>query len=319
VSRHRREAAIAATLAALYAVLALAAPGFFTRENFSDLFLGNFPVLLVAIGTTLVMLAGEIDISVGSMFAICGVVAGATAVAGVPMPAVAVVTCATGALLGALNGVLVAYAGLPSIVVTLATMIALRDGLRWTTQGAWVQNLPASFQWLGLSQSGFLATAALVVVLVQLVLSWSARRVAAFRAVYATGSDAQAARLAGIDTRLVKFAVMAAGGAFTGAAALLNAVRFNQVPSNAGIGLEMKVIAAVVVGGTAVRGGRGSLTGTLLGVALLASVGPALVFLGVTSSWERAIYGVIVLAAVMADAWTARRARAGVPRTAVPA
>jgi rhamnose transport system permease protein len=319
VTRHRREAAIAATLAALYAVLAFVAPGFFTRENFSDLFLGNFPVLLVAIGTTLVMLAGEIDISVGSMFAICGVVAGASAVAGMPMPVVAVVTCAAGALLGALNGALVAYAGLPSIVVTLATMIALRDGLRWTTQGAWVQNLPASFQWLGLSQSRFLASAALVGVLVQIVLSWSARRVAAFRSVYATGSDLHAARLAGIDTRLVKFAVIAAGGAFTGAAALLNAVRFSQVPSNAGIGLEMKVIAAVVVGGTAVRGGRGSLTGTLLGVALLASVGPALVFLGVTSAWERAIYGVIVLAAVTADAWNARRGRAVVSRTGVPA
>lgn len=316
---HRREAAIAATLAALYAVLAFVAPRFFTRENLSDLFLGNFPVLLVAIGTTLVILAGEIDISVGSVFAICGVVAGATAVAGLPMPAVAVVTCAAGAMLGALNGVLVAYAGLPSIVVTLAAMIALRDGLRWATQGAWVQNLPASFQWLGLSQSGFLASAALLVVLVQLVLSWSTRRVAAFRSVYATGSDVQAARLAGIDTRLVKFAVMAAGGAFTGAAALLNAVRFSQVPSNAGIGLEMKVIAAVVVGGAAVRGGRGSLTGTLLGAALLASVGPALVFLGVTSSWERAIYGAIVLVAVTADAWSVRRGRAALPRAAVAA
>lgn len=319
MTSHRREAAIAATLAALYAVLAVVAPRFFTRENLSDLFLGNFPVLLVAIGTTLVILAGEIDISVGSMFAICGVVAGASAVAGLPMPVVAVVACAAGAMLGALNGVLVAYAGLPSIVVTLATMIALRDGLRWTTQGAWVQNLPASFQWLGLSQSGFLASAALLVVLVQLVVSWSTRRVAAFRSVYATGSDVHAARLAGIDTRLVKFAVMAAGGAFTGAAALLNAVRFSQVPSNAGIGLEMKVIAAVVVGGTAVRGGRGSLTGTLLGVALLASVGPALVFLGVTSSWERAIYGAIVLAAVTADAWSIRRGSAVVPRATVTA
>jgi rhamnose transport system permease protein len=130
--------------------------------------------------------------------------------------------------------------------------------------------------------------------------------VAAFRALYATGSDPQAARLAGIDTRLVKFAAFAAGGALTGLAALLNAVRFNQIPSNAGLGLEMKVIAAVVVGGAAVRGGRGSFTGTLLGVILLASVGPALVFLGITSYWERAIHGAIILAAVAADAWRSR-------------
>jgi rhamnose transport system permease protein len=302
----RREITIALAIAALYGVLGVAAPGFFTRENFADLFLGNFPVLLVAVGTTVVMLTGEIDISVGSMFAICGVLAGAGAVAGAPLPVVAAIACGAGALLGGMNGVLVAYGGLPSIVVTLASMVVLRDGLRWTTQGAWIQNLPPSFQWLGLSQAAFPIAAASLVAIVQLAMIWSATRVAAFRSLYATGSDPQAARLAGIDTRLVRFAAFAAGGALTGLAALLNAVRFNQIPSNAGLGLEMKVIAAVVVGGAAVRGGRGSFTGTLLGVMLLASVGPALVFLGITSYWERAIHGAIVLVAVAADAWRAR-------------
>jgi rhamnose transport system permease protein len=158
-----------------------------------------------------------------------------------------------------------------------------------------------------MSQSAFPIVAAALVTAIQVALSWSATRVAAFRAVYATGSDPQAARLAGIDTQLVKFVAFAAGGAFTGLAALLNAVRFNQVPSNAGLGLEMKVIAAVVVGGAAVRGGRGSFAGTLLGVILLASVAPALVFLGVTSYWERAIQGLIVLAAVAVDAWSTRK------------
>lgn len=303
----RREVAIALVLGALYAVLAVATPAFFTRENLADLFLGNCPVLLVAIGTTVVILTGEIDISVGSVFAICGVLAGATAVAGLPLPVVAVIACAAGAVFGAANGALVAYAGLPSIVVTLASMVVLRDGLRWATQGAWIQDLPASFQWLGMSQAAFPVAAAALVVAVQLALSWSATRVAAFRSLYATGSDPNAARLAGIDTRLVKFIAFTAGGAFAGLAALLNAVRFNQIPSNAGLGLEMKVIAAVIVGGASVRGGRGSFTGTLLGVILLASVGPALVFLGVTSYWERAIQGAIVLAAVAADASTARR------------
>jgi rhamnose transport system permease protein len=103
--------------------------------------------------------------------------------------------------------------------------------------------------------------------------------------------------------------VFAVAGVFTGLAAFMNAVRFNQIPSNAGIGLEMKVIAAVVVGGATVGGGRGSFGGTLLGVVLLASVGPALVFLGVTSYWERALHGAIVLAAVGIDALAARRAK----------
>jgi rhamnose transport system permease protein len=302
----RREISIAAAIAVLYAALAVFAPGFFTRENFSDLFLGNFPVLLAAMGATLVILAGEIDISIGSVFAICGVVAGVSAVAGVPLAANVVLTCAAGAALGSLNGALVAYARLPSIVVTLATMVALREGLRWATEGAWVQNLPASFQWLGLAQATFPLVAIAVTLALYLTLAWASRHVAAFRSVYATGSDVEAARLAGIATARVKWAVFTAGGVFTGLAAFMNAVRFNQVPSNAGIGLEMKVIAAIVVGGATVGGGRGSFGGTLLGVVLLASVGPALVFLGVTSYWERALHGAIVLAAVAIDALAAR-------------
>lgn len=303
----RRELTIGLAIVGLSLLLAAVVPGFFSRENLSDLFLGNFPVLLVAMGATLVILAGEIDISVGSLFAVCGVLSGAAALAGVPLPLIVLLSCAAGAVVGSLNGVLVAYAGLPSIVVTLATMVVLREALRWVTQGAWVQGLPASFQWLGLAQASYPFAALVIVAVLQLFLSWSSRRVAALRAVYATGSDAQSARLAGISVDRVKLAVFAAGGAFTGLAAVLNAVRFNQIPSNAGIGLEMKVIAAVVVGGAAVTGGRGSFGGTLLGVILLAAIGPALVFLGVTSYWERAIHGAIVLAAVAADAWGARR------------
>lgn len=302
----RREISIAGAIAVLYAVLAVFTPAFFTRENFSDLFLGNFPVLLAAMGATLVILSGEIDISIGSAFAICGVVGGLSAVAGVPLVVNLALTCAAGAALGALNGALVAFARLPSIVVTLATMVALREGLRWATQGAWVQNLPSSFQWLGLTQSAYPAVAVVVTMALQAALAWASRHVAAFRSIYATGSDAEAARLAGIDTARVKWAVFTAAGACTGLAAFMNAVRFNQIPSNAGIGLEMKVIAAVVVGGAAIGGGRGSFGGTLLGVMLLASVGPALVFLGVTSYWERALHGAIVLAAVGIDALAAR-------------
>src|SRR5438128_4693295 len=139
--------------------------------------------------------------------------------------------------------------------------------------------------------------------------AWGLRHVAAGRAIYATGSNPDAARLAGLNTSAVKWMVFTVLGALTGLAAVMNAVRFNQIPSNAGIGLEMKVIAAVVVGGAAVRGGRGTFAGTLLGVILLATVGPALVFLGVTSYWERAIHGAIVLTAVAADAFQATRGR----------
>ena len=318
---HRREASVAIAIGALALVLAAAAPGYFSAENLSDLFLANMPVLVVALGATLVMLAGEIDISVGSAFAICGVAAGVAAKdlsLGMPVAAAALAACAAGGLLGALNGVLVAYFRIPSIVVTLATMVALRDALRWSTEGAWIENLPRSFQWLGLTQASYPAVTFAGVASLTALLAWTLRHLAAGRAIYATGSNADAARLAGFDVALVKWSVFAAAGALTGLAALLNSVRFNQIPSNAGLGLEMKVIAAVVVGGTSITGGRGTLVGTVLGVVLLGAIGPALTFLGVSAYWERAIQGAIILTGVAADAIRAR-ANKDVPQLAATA
>jgi rhamnose transport system permease protein len=302
LSRHRREVSVAIAIAALSVVLLIATPAFFAGDNLLDVFLANLPVLIVALGMTLVILTGQIDISVGSVFAICGVTAGLLAKTEIPMPLVAAGTCAAGAALGALNGALVAYARIPSIVATLATMVGLRDGLTWITQGAWVQGLPSSFQWLGTSQSWYPFVAGVIAFGLALVFSWTLSFVPAGRAVYAIGSNQDAARLAGLRTTLVTFGVFVMLGGLTGLAALLNSVRFNQIPSNAGVGLEMKVIAAVVVGGVAIRGGRGTIAGTLLGVALLSLIGPALTFLGVSAYWERAIQGAIILAAVALDA-----------------
>jgi len=305
---HRRELSLIIVIAALGLVLAAIAPGYFARENLSDLFLGNMPVLIVAIGTTVVILTGNIDISVGSVFAICGVVAGIAAKGSGSGLVATIAACGVGAALGALNGSLVAFLRMPSIVVTLATMVALRDGLRWGTEGAWVQDLPPGFQWFGLPQSSYPVVACAIVVVLQSVVAWAMRNLAVGRAVYATGSNETAARLAGLDTARVTFGVFIVAGALTGLAALLNSVRFNQIPSNAGLGLEMKVIAAAVVGGAAIRGGEGSLSGTLLGVILLGAIGPALTFLGVSAYWERALQGAIILAAVAVDAVRERRA-----------
>jgi rhamnose transport system permease protein len=305
-----RESSVAIAIVALAAVLAVAAPGYFSRENLSDLFLANMPVLIVALGMTLVILTGEIDISVGSVFAVCGVAAGILVKVGLPLPLAGLLACLLGTLLGAVNGALVAYVRIPSIVVTLATMVALRDGLRWITQGAWVQDLPASFQWLGLTQAAYPIVTCGAAVALLIAMGWGMRHVAAGRAIYATGSNQHAARLAGFDTAAVKFVVFATIGALTGLAALLNSVRFNQIPSNAGLGLEMKVIASVVVGGAAISGGKGTVLGTVLGVMLLGAIGPALTFLGVSAYWERALQGAIILAAVAMDA--AHRSRAGV-------
>ena len=302
----RREVSVALAIVVLGLVLAGASPQFFAPDNLADLFLANVPVLVVALGMTLVVLTGQIDISVGSVFAISGVAAGALAKAGLPLPLVALATCAVGAALGSLNGALVAYTRIPSIVATLATMVALRDGLRWITQGAWIQDLPQNFQWLGLSQGLYPAVVAAISLVLVAGFGLGLRHLPAGRAVYATGSNADAARLAGLRTAFVTFSVFALVGGLTGLAALLNSVRFNQIPTNAGLGLEMKVIAAVVVGGAAITGGRGTIAGTVLGVILLGMIGPALTFLGVSAYWERAIQGGIILTAVAFDALRVR-------------
>jgi rhamnose transport system permease protein len=298
----RRELSLIAAIAALFGVLALVSPGYFAAENLRDVFLANLPVLIVALGATLVILTGNIDISIGSSFAVCSVVAGGLAVSGAPAIVAGLGAVAAGSVIGAINGALVAYAGIPAIVVTLAAMVTWRDALRWTTQGAWVEGLPPQFQWFGLTQAAFPLVAGALVAALITVSFVLLRHVAWGRFVYAVGSNRHAARLAGLRYSGIVFGVFVVGGALTGLAAIVNAVRFNQIPSNSGLGLEMKVIAAVVVGGAAIGGGRGSLAGTMLGVVLLGAIGPALTFLGINAYWERAIQGAIILAAVAADA-----------------
>jgi rhamnose transport system permease protein len=297
----RREYSLLLALGCLLFFLALASPGFFSAANLRDLALSNVSVLVAAIGMTIVILLGQIDVSIGSQFAVCTVAAGLLAKAGLPMPILLIAIAAAGLVLGTINGALVAWLGIPSIVVTLATMAILRDALRWITGGEWVQNLPANFQWMGLSQAAGQALIAIVAAALFLLCAWAMRYVAAGRAVYATGSNAESARLAGIQPRRIVFGAFACMGAFTGIAALLNSIRFTDLQSNSGVGLELKTIAAVVVGGVAINGGRGTMAGALLGVALLGTIGPALTFLGISAFWEKAIQGAIILAAVAID------------------
>jgi rhamnose transport system permease protein len=311
LGRHKRALPPLTALAAVLLAVLVAAPSFFGASNLRDLALNNAPVLIVALGMTLVILVGEIDISVGSQFAVCSVVAGLLSKAGLPIALVPVVVLLVGATMGALNGFLVGTLGLPSIIVTLAMLVAWRDALRWATEGAWVQDLPNDFQWFGLSSA---AAQTLIVVVAMVVLalgSWALRNLRVGRSVYAVGSDEEAARLAGIEPTRVVFGVFTLTGALVGLAAVLNAVRFNAVPSNAGLGLELTAVAAVVVGGTAITGGRGTVLGTLIGVLLLGTIGTAMTYVGISPFWAKAIQGLIILAALVADAALARFDRHG--------
>jgi rhamnose transport system permease protein len=306
IGRYKRELSVAAAYLALLTVLAVVTPRFFQLQ-FRDTWVSAAPMLVLAIGTTLVIVARHIDISIGSQFSICAVAAGLLAKMGLPMPAVIAATLVVGAIMGAINGWLVAGLGLPSIVVTLATMVIFRQSLAWARQGELVANIPEGFQWFGQGQAAGQWMVIIAAIAILALFAFGSSWMAAGRHVYAVGSDQEAARLAGINPGLVVFGVFVLMGVLVGLGAILQSVRFAEVDPKSGDGLELRAIAAVVVGGTAISGGRGTMLGSLVGVALLGTIGAAMVFLTREAQWDKAIEGIIILAAVTSDGFSRRR------------
>jgi rhamnose transport system permease protein len=299
-ARYFREWSVAVALVVLWIVLAVTAPAFFDWQPLLSRLARETPTLIVACGMALVIICRQIDVSVGSQFAVCSVCAGTAAANGLPLFAVVLVAIAGGVMQGAINGFLVAFLGLPSIVVTLATMVIGREGLRWVQQGEFI-NLPDGMQWFRLGQTeGQCALVGIGLALVA-VVAFATRHVAAGRFIYAVGSNAEAARLAGLRPSMVTFFTFVAMGAFVGTAAFLNMAQAPQVDPKSGTGLELAVIAATVIGGVAISGGRGSLWGVAAGVMLLATINPALTYLHVEAYWGKAIQGMVILLAIMAD------------------
>lgn len=307
MKRYFRELSVTAALGIVLLGLAVFAPAFFQPQPLLSLVTREAPTLIVACGMALVIICRQIDISVGSQFSVCSVCAGLLAARGWPLPLVLGASIGLGALMGTINGWLVAGLRLPSIVVTLATMVTLRQGLNLVRQGEFV-NLPDNVQWFGLSQSAGQWTLVLSSLAVLVMTGLAMRHWSAGRQVYAVGTNAEAARLAGIPPQKVTFLVFVFLGALTGLAAIMNIAQSPQVQPLSGAGLELKVIAAVVVGGVAIAGGRGNLWGAFAGLLLLACVSPALTHLHIEAYWEKAIQGAIILLAVVADGVRQRRA-----------
>jgi rhamnose transport system permease protein len=301
-----RELSVLGALLAILLGLAIFAPAFYQLQPLLSLLTREAPTLVVACGMALVIVCRQIDISVGSIFSVCSVCAGLLAARGWPLLLVLPASVALGALFGAFNGVLVAGLRLPSIVVTLATMVTLRQGLNLVRQGEFV-NLPEGTQWFGLGQTSGQLVLVISSVVILVLLALGMRHLAAGRFVYAVGTDAEAARLAGIRPQLFTFLVFVSIGALTGLAAMMNLAQSPQVQPLTGNGLELKVIAAVVVGGVAISGGRGNLWGAFAGLLLLACISPALTHLRIEAYWEKAIQGTIILLAVVADGLRSRK------------
>lgn len=306
MNKYFRELTVAGALGLLFLSLALFAPHFFQWQPFISRLTSQMPALVAAIGVAMVITTRQIDISLGSQFSMCAVIAGVTAASGLPLGVAIAAAIGAGAAMGALNGVLVAYLGLPSIVVTLATMVTWQETVRLWQQGR-LLGLPEGIQWFGLSQPIGQTIVICLAFLLLIVAAWAMKNLSAGRYIYATGTDAEAARLAGIDPKRTTFGVFVLMGGLAGLAAVMNLVQSPQVQPNAGDGLELKAIAAAVVGGVAISGGRGTLWGVLLGMLLLANVNPALTHFHQPPYWEKAIQGLVILLAVVADGIRSRK------------
>lgn len=306
LTRYFREASVAAALIVGLLLLAIWAPHFYDAQPLLSRLTTAAPRLLVAGGMALILLTRQVDISVGSIFAVCCVLAGHWLADGGSLWWVVPSAMFLGGAIGAVNGALVAGLGLPSIVVTLASMVTLREALRLAQQGVFV-NLPERVQWFGGSMAAGQAGICGAVVVLWICLALALRHSTGGRFLYAVGSDAEAARLAGLRPRWTTGWTFVVLGGLTGLAAIFQLVQSPQVDPAMGRQLELEAIAAAVVGGIAISGGRGNLWGVLLGFLLLTMIGPSLTYLGVKPYWDKAIQGLVVLLAVVADGW--RQAR----------
>lgn len=306
MNKYFREITVASALFLLLISLAVFAPHFFQSQPFVSRLTSQMPALVAAIGIALIIISRQIDISIGSQFSMCAIIAGVTAASGMPLGVAIAAAIGAGAMMGALNGVLIAYLKLPSIVVTLATMVTWQEALRLWQQGR-LLNLPDGIQWFGLSQPVGQTVVIFIAFILLIGAALAMKHLSAGRFIYAIGTDAEAARLAGIDPKRTTFGVFVFMGALAGLAAVLNLVQSPQVQPNCGDGLELKTIAAAVVGGVAISGGRGTLLGVLLGMLLLANVNPALTHFYQPPYWEKAIQGLVILLAVFADGLRSRK------------
>ena len=309
----RREYGVAILLAVTLTIVAVANPNFLQAGVLRDILVNNAAFAIIACGVTFVIVTGEIDISVGSLAGLLAAVIGllsSSDYAGMSIAWVVPVVLGIGTAVGVTNGLLVAYLRVPSIIVTLGMLTALRGVTEILMEGKWIQNLPQDLRYLGtgaiLGVPVSVWTAAVVIGGCMIL----ATRTPLGRRIYAVGSNVQAARLAGLSPRRIKLFAFTLTGFLVAVAALVSVPKLSVIDPGIGKGWELFVITAVVVGGTSVSGGKGTLAGTVLGVLLLGIVGTVLIFLRLgdrATYWERAIQGGFILLAVLVDHLSRRR------------
>jgi simple sugar transport system permease protein len=292
-----------ASIAAFFVVCALAftftTHTFLTTGNLLNVLRQSAPLLIVATAMTLVITTGGIDLSIGSTLALVGALAAIALQAGAPGIVVLVGGLILGAAIGAINGYFVAYAGMPAFIVTLGTLSVVRGIALLITQG---YSVPIEndgwFVELGRGRVLGMPTPALIAIAV-LFAGWVALRHTRFgRYVTGIGTNAEGVRRAGVNVRTVTMKVYILSGAAAGLAGLITTARLGSGSSNQGVGFELAVIAAVVLGSTNLFGGSGTIPGTLLGALTIAVLGNGLILINVSPFYTQIIQGAIMLLAI---------------------
>lgn len=301
-----QEIVVTLALVALFIGVGLFNPRFLSSTNLTSIFSGNAYIAVAAIGMSLVIMSGHIDVSVGSLIGVLATIAGTLAVGGYPVWVAWLVPILAGIVINAGVGALVAYSRIPSIVVTLGMLSILKGGLISATGGAWISNLPGDFLIAQARLFGIPSPVYFMVILT-LIAAFFMRYTDFGRAIYAVGGNIEAARAAGVDPERTVVGVFALHGFFAGIAALLFATQLQVIQSTVPNGLELTVITASVIGGVSILGGTGTVVGSTLAAILFAAINSSLIFLNISAYWLRAVLGLMILATVLAD--MARRRR----------
>lgn len=292
---------LAIALVAIGAALAIAHPGFLTVPNLLNVARQISINGILAVGVTLVLLTGGVDLSLGSVVALAGVVAASMAHPNqYPLLVPIGLGVSAGALCGATNGLLVTRGRVPSFIATLGMMTAARGLALVVANGRPVSNLSQDFTWLG-GDLGRVPIPALVLVGLALGTSVVLNKLRLGRHLYAVGGNAEAARAAGINVTAVRMFAYTACGALAGVAGVVLAARITTGQPNAGVGYELDAIAAVVIGGTSLSGGVGRVGGTILGALLVGVINNGLDLMNVSSYYQAIVKGVIIVGAVWLD------------------
>jgi rhamnose transport system permease protein len=297
----RPEAPALAFLVLLLVVFSVLSGKFLSVSNLESILTSVAVLGVIALAVNQVVLCGEIDISTGSMLGLCAVAGGAvaTSAGGLLLPLLAAV--AVGGLCGAINGFLVTLGRIPSIIVTLGMLYALRGVILLVTGGTWITGLPNESRVLGIGSVLGLSVPVVVLFVLFVVMELVSRHSTWGRNVFAVGGNRRAARFAGLPTDRVRFLAFVLVGVFVGVASVIYMGRAGSVQTNTGTGLELQVVAAVVIGGTSISGGRGSSLAALTGAILIGVILNGLVLVGVPGIWQQGVLGALILLAVTTD------------------